>query len=95
MVGMTGFEPEAPFSRSRRSNKRAIFLNITTPEKKNDFLLIETFRKLFNPQNQGRLGTGDLSSLSEFIVHQSKCLKIIMRWLSICNVERRGFSVFF
>jgi hypothetical protein len=27
------------------------FLNVTTSEKKNGFLLIETFRKLFNPQN--------------------------------------------
>ena len=69
-------------------------LAVTTSEKETGFLLIEVFRKLFNPQNQGRLETGDLSSLSEFIVLQSKCLKIIMRWLSICNVERRGFSVF-
>jgi hypothetical protein len=32
------------------------FLNVTTYEKKNDFLLIEVFRKLFNAQNDGLQG---------------------------------------
>jgi hypothetical protein len=31
------------------------FLFITTSEKKNGLLLIETFRKLFNPKNYGHL----------------------------------------
>ncbi len=31
------------------------FLYVTTYEKKNGFLLIEVFRKLFNPQNDGHL----------------------------------------
>jgi len=31
------------------------FLYITTSEKKNGFFLIETFRKLISPQNDGHL----------------------------------------
>ncbi len=34
---------------------RGRFFFVTTLEKKNGFLLIETFRKLFNPQNYGHL----------------------------------------
>jgi hypothetical protein len=30
-------------------------LYVTTYEKKNGFLLIETYKKLFNPQNDGHL----------------------------------------
>jgi hypothetical protein len=37
-----------------------MFLNITTSEKKIGFLLIETFRKLINPQNYGHLEAGGL-----------------------------------
>jgi hypothetical protein len=32
-----------------------VFLDCTTSEKKNGFLLIETFKKLFNLQNDGHL----------------------------------------
>jgi len=35
-------------------------LKITTSEKINGFLLIEVFRKLFNPQNNGHLKAGGL-----------------------------------
>jgi hypothetical protein len=42
------------------------FLYCTTYEKKNGFLLIEVFRKLFNPQNYGHQGTilGGLSCIA-------------------------------
>jgi hypothetical protein len=45
---------------------KADFLNITTSEKKNGFLLIEIFRKLVNPQNYGHQGSilGGLSYMS-------------------------------
>jgi len=33
------------------------FLKVTTYEKKNGFLLIEVFRKLFNTQNYGHQGS--------------------------------------
>jgi hypothetical protein len=33
------------------------FLNVTTYKRKNGFLLIEIFRKLFNPQNYGHQGS--------------------------------------
>jgi hypothetical protein len=33
------------------------FLESTTSETKNGFLLIEVFRKLFNPQNNGHQGS--------------------------------------
>jgi hypothetical protein len=32
-----------------------LFLNVTTSEKKNGFLLIEVFRKIINTQNDGHL----------------------------------------
>ena len=35
-------------------------LNVTTYEKKTGFLLIETFEKLFNPNENGHLETGGL-----------------------------------
>jgi hypothetical protein len=42
-------------------------LKVTTCERENGFFLIEVFRKLFNPQNQGHLETGGLSYKSGFI----------------------------
>lgn len=33
------------------------FLNVTTSEKKNGYLLIEAFGKLFNTQTNGHLGS--------------------------------------
>jgi threonine/homoserine/homoserine lactone efflux protein len=36
---------------------RKTFLKVTTSETKNGFLLVETFRKLFNPQNYGHQGS--------------------------------------
>jgi hypothetical protein len=41
----------------------AQFLRITTSEKKTGFLLIETFKKLVNPQNYGHLEMGGRSYL--------------------------------
>ncbi len=35
----------------------AIFLNVTTSEKKIGFLLIDIVKKLFNPQNDGHQGS--------------------------------------
>jgi len=35
--------------------KGNLFLFVTTYEKKNGFLLIETYKKHFNPQNDGHL----------------------------------------
>ena len=40
--------------------KGNLFLFVTTCEKKIGFFLIEVFRKLFNPQNDGHLMRGGL-----------------------------------
>jgi hypothetical protein len=47
---MTRFELATP-----APEDGALFSNITSSKTKTGFLLIETFRKLFNPQNDGHL----------------------------------------
>ena len=51
------------------------FLNVTTCETKTDFLLIEVFRKLFNPQNYGRQGSilGGLSCSADSVIISIIC----------------------
>ena len=59
--------PNLSFVRGRSKSAAPLnvtFSQITTSERENGFLLIETFRKLFNPQNQGHLETGGFSYMS-------------------------------
>jgi hypothetical protein len=46
-----------------------MFLKVTTPETKNGFLLIETFKKPINTQNYGHQGSilGGLSCSAELV----------------------------
>ncbi len=50
-----------------QSGTRTYDLKVTTSKKKSGFLLIETFRKRFNPQNYGHQGSilGGLSCSAE------------------------------
>ena len=54
---------------------------VTTPEKKNGFLLIEVFKKLFNLQIYGHQDSilGGRFYIAGFIMLQSNNLKNIMR----------------
>jgi hypothetical protein len=61
--------------------RTGLFLFITTSEKKTGFLLIEVFRKLINPQNDGHLDLF-LGGLFLYVRLSSKHIKRAISYLS-------------